>query len=155
MDVDAEPVSVDDHGVRREALAQAISAGCQAAIYVPRAQSPTGAAWDARRARELASVLAGAPELLVIEDDHAAEVAGATARTVTAGRQKWAVVRSVSKSLGPDLHLAIGAGDPVTIARVEGRQASYPDRDRDTDCRRGEPAGRGPVCGAAGPAAPE
>ena len=123
MDIDAEPVSLDEHGVRPEALARAIGKGCQAALFVPRAQSPTGAAWDARRAEEVAAVLAGAPELLVIEDDHAAEVAGAPARTATSGRQKWAVIRSVSKTLGPDLRLAIVVGDPVTVARVEGRQA--------------------------------
>jgi DNA-binding transcriptional MocR family regulator len=123
MDLDAEPVSLDEHGVRPEALARAIGKGCKAALFVPRAQSPTGAAWDAGRAEEIAAVLAGEPELLIIEDDHAAEVAGAPARTVTPGRQKWAVIRSVSKTLGPDLRLAIVAGDPVTIARVEGRQA--------------------------------
>jgi DNA-binding transcriptional MocR family regulator len=123
MDLDAEPVSLDEHGVQPDALARAIGRGCQAALFVPRAQSPTGAAWDSGRAGEVAEVLARSPELLVIEDDHAAEVAGATARTVTAGRQKWAVIRSVSKTLGPDLRLAIVAGDPVTVARVEGRQA--------------------------------
>jgi DNA-binding transcriptional MocR family regulator len=123
LDLAAEPMSVDDAGVRPEALARAIGAGCRAVVFVPRAQSPTGAVWDSARAAELASVLVTAPDLLVIEDDHAAEVAGAPALTLTSGRPRWAAIRSVSKSLGPDLRLAVVAGDAVTIARVEGRQA--------------------------------
>jgi DNA-binding transcriptional MocR family regulator len=123
LDLAAEPMSVDESGVRPDALAHAIGTGCRAVVFVPRAQSPTGAVWDASRAAELANVLATAPDVLVIEDDHAAEVAGAPAMTVTAGRRRWAAVRSVSKSLGPDLRLALVAGDDVTIARVEGRQA--------------------------------
>jgi len=126
MDLDAEPVTVDERGARPEALAHAIDAGCLAVVFVPRAQSPTGAAWDADRAAEVASVLASAPDVLVIEDDHAAEVAGAPALTVASGRRRWAVIRSVAKSLGPDLRLALLAGDVVTVARVEGRQALGP-----------------------------
>jgi len=50
-------------------------------------------------------------------------VAGARALSVcTADRERWATVRSVSKSLGPNLRLAVLAGDPATVARVEGRQ---------------------------------
>ena len=119
-------MSVDEAGARPEALARALAAGCRAVVFVPRAQSPTGAAWEPGRAAELALVLAQSPEVLVIEDDHAAEVAGAPALTVTAGRRKWAVIRSVSKTLGPDLRLAVLAGDPVSVARVEGRQALGP-----------------------------
>ena len=126
LDLDAEPVSVDEAGARPEALARALAAGCRAVVFVPRAQSPTGAAWEPGRAAELALVLAQSPDVLVIEDDHAAEVAGAPALTVTTGRRKWAVIRSVSKTLGPDLRLAVLAGDPVSVARVEGRQALGP-----------------------------
>jgi len=126
LDLTILPMSLDDSGVRPESLVRALSSGCHAAVFVPRAQSPTGAAWDATRAAELAGVLDSAPDVLVIEDDHAGEVAGVPAQTVTIGRSRWAAIRSVSKTLGPDLRLALLAGDAVTVARVEGRQALGP-----------------------------
>ena len=115
-------VPIDDEGLLPSELRRAL-ASCNALIATPRAQNPTGAAHSARRARELRSILAARPDVLLIEDDHAGAIAGAEYRTlVDRARERWAVVRSVSKSLGPDLRLALLAADAQTHARVEGRQ---------------------------------
>ncbi len=119
----AVPAAVDDAGLVPEGLELALRAGAEAVILTPRAQNPTGAALDIRRSRELGGVLDRHPRAMVIEDDFAGPIAGAAALTLTQGRERWIVVRSLSKSLGPDLRLAVLAGDEVTVARVRGRQA--------------------------------
>jgi DNA-binding transcriptional MocR family regulator len=118
----AVPVPVDDEGLIAAELRKALRSA-EAIVVTPRAQNPTGAAITHPRARELRRVLAGRPQLLLIEDDHAGPIAGVPYITlVTPQQQRWAVVRSVSKSLGPDLRVALVAGDGQTIARLEGRQ---------------------------------
>lgn len=118
----AVAVAIDDRGLLPEALDQALADGAQAVLITPRAQNPTGAALDADRARALRTVLAAHPDVLVIEDDHAGPIAGAEVVTLSgAPRRSWAVVRSVAKSLGPDLRLAVMTGDRTTLDRVEGR----------------------------------
>jgi DNA-binding transcriptional MocR family regulator len=116
------PVAVDDHGPRPDELEHALAAGAEAFILSPRAQNPFGACLTEERVAELREVLDRHEEVLVVEDDHAGPVAGVPAYSVAAGRARWATVRSVSKSLGADLRLALMTGDRVTIARVEGRQ---------------------------------
>lgn len=115
------PVALDERGIRPESLAAALRARAKALIVVPRAQNPTGAAFDAQRVRALRRVLDDAPETLVIEDDYLADLAGAPSASL-AGRGRWAQVRSVAKSFGPDLRVALLAGDALTIARIQDRQ---------------------------------
>ncbi len=117
----AVPVPVDDEGLLPSELRRALRSA-QALIVTPRAQNPSGAALTPRRARELRALLS-TRDLLVVEDDHAGAVAGADYLTlIDKTRERWAVVRSVSKSLGPDLRVALLAADAQTHARVEGRQ---------------------------------
>ncbi len=119
----AVPVPVDALGMQPEALDRALAAGTSAAVVTPRAQNPTGAAFDGGRAQALRRVLARHPGVIVVEDDHAGPVAGAAHHSICEGLACWAVVRSYAKSLGPDLRVAVLRGDATTVARVEGRQA--------------------------------
>jgi DNA-binding transcriptional MocR family regulator len=129
MGFTAVPVPVDDLGIRPGGLAAALARGAGALIVTPRAQAATGAAWDAGRAAEISEVLRRHPSTGVVEDDHAGPVAGVPAFSACAGASgqagpaRWVTLRSVSKSLGPDLRLAVVAGDEATITRVAGRQA--------------------------------
>lgn len=120
------PVAIDAKGMLPAALAEALAEGADAVVVNPRGQNPTGASLDEERAKALRSVLDGHPEAMVLEDDHLGPIAGAARLTLTAGRTRWAAARSLAKSLGPDLRLAILAGDPHTISRVRGRQAVGP-----------------------------
>ncbi|MGH3497630.1 MAG: aminotransferase class I/II-fold pyridoxal phosphate-dependent enzyme [Nocardioidaceae bacterium] len=118
------PVATDAHGMVPASLAEAISGGARAVVCTMRALNPTGASVTAQRAVELRAVLAEHPHVLVIEDDHFAGIATTDYHRVTPPEHpRWALVRSFSKFLGPDLRLAVVAADPDTIKRLETRLA--------------------------------
>jgi DNA-binding transcriptional MocR family regulator len=119
-----EPVPVDRRGLVPDALAAALRRGARAVIATPRGQNPTGAAVDPARGEELRAVLP--PDVLVIEDDYVARVAGAPYVPLHRVDGRRVVVRSLSKVLGPDLRIAIAAGDPLAVSRIEGRQRLGP-----------------------------
>lgn len=117
----AVPVAIDDLGPIPEALERALASGLKALIVTPRAHNPTGAALDEARGVTLTRLLVEHRDLLVIEDDHAGPVAGVPFVGVARAQHRWVTVRSMAKSLGPDLRVAVMAGDRDTIDRVEGR----------------------------------
>ncbi len=122
LGLDPVPVDVDDDGPSAAGLRRALRHGARAAVVTSRAHNPTGAAVSAERAAALRAVLAEHPDLLVIEDDHAAELAGADLNTLAGVTDRWVMVRSASKPYGPDLRLALLAGDETTVGRIVGRQ---------------------------------
>ena len=122
LGLQAVPIPVDDEGPTVDGLRRALVAGVSTVVLTSRAHNPTGASVSAERAARLRRVLDGAPDVLVIEDDHAAELAEVPLSTVASKGRPWAFVRSLSKPYGPDLRVAVVAGDTATIARLQGRQ---------------------------------
>lgn len=117
-------VTVDARGMRADALEAALADGAQAVIVTPRAHNPTGASLDAARARRLRSTLARYPHVLVIVDDHFSRLSSSDYHDVIPRTaRRWALVRSVSKMLGPDLRLAVVASDARTSQRLRLRLA--------------------------------
>jgi DNA-binding transcriptional MocR family regulator len=115
------PVPLDEEGPTMDGVEAALAAGVAALIVTSRAQNPTGAAVSPARARALRGRLAATPGVLVVEDDHAGELADVPLAPLAGATGTWAFVRSVSKPYGPDLRVAMVAGDEATVARVEGR----------------------------------
>jgi DNA-binding transcriptional MocR family regulator len=118
----AGAVAMDAQGMQPDALARALAQGAQAVIVTPRAQNPTGCSLSEVRARALRAVLAKYPHVLVIVDDHFSLLSAGDYHSVLSARtRRWALVRSVSKMLGPDLRLAFVASDEQTSCRLRLR----------------------------------
>ncbi|MFD1216154.1 MocR-like B6 salvage transcription factor PtsJ [Microbulbifer celer] len=117
-------IAIDDEGMCPEALKRALDKGVRAVLITPRAHNPTGCSMSKLRANTLKEILAAHPNVLIIVDDHFALLAETPYHSIIpATTARWALVRSVSKGLGPDLRLAFVACDPATAARLRTRLA--------------------------------
>ncbi|QTX04586.1 aminotransferase class I/II-fold pyridoxal phosphate-dependent enzyme [Agromyces archimandritae] len=116
------PVPVDEQGMTVDGLRAALEQGVRAIVCTPRAQNPTGASLTADRAARLREVLADHPYVLVIEDDHFSMLSRQPFHSLIGpDHRRFALVRSVSKFLGPDMCLAVTASDPGTAERLAMR----------------------------------
>jgi DNA-binding transcriptional MocR family regulator len=118
------PMAVDDQGVLPEAMEDALNKGVKAMILTPRAHNPFGGSWTPKRRDDLAHVIGRHKDLLVIEDDHFAPLSPFKPATLVSGdRPNWAIVRSVSKYVGPDLRLAFVNSSDGLAKKVSGLAA--------------------------------
>jgi DNA-binding transcriptional MocR family regulator len=120
------PVEIDHEGLLPDSLLAALRSGVRVLLATPRLQSPTGAAFTTSRAAALRRVLAGFPEVVVLFDDYAWQLADVAYHDVLGARpgdgRRWLVVRHLSKALGPDLRVAVAACDAETADRLRRDQ---------------------------------
>lgn len=119
-------VDVDDEGIVPSSLAAALRLSPVAVVTQPRAQNPLGVSASASRVGELAGLLANS-SAVVIEDDHAGDIAVSPLHSIGAHLpDRTVLVRSFSKSHGPDLRLAAVGGSAAWITPLVERRLLGP-----------------------------
>ncbi len=119
---EAAAVEVDEEGMKAEALSQQLKAGVQAVIITPRAHNPTGFGLSADRANQIRTLLSDYPHVLILIDDHFSVLStNDYHHVIPDSTRNWALIRSTSKFLGPDLRLAFVASDSETSLRLRQR----------------------------------
>lgn len=110
------PIQVDQYGLSPSGLNAALRDGVKAVVMSTRAQNPTGASLDADRAKELRAIAAKSKSrILWIDDDHFSLLSQKPYHFWFREQARWAVIRSVSKFLGPDNRIAVCSGDSDTM----------------------------------------
>ena len=117
-------IAMDGEGMLPDALEAALASGVQAVLLTPRSQNPTGVSLSRRRALALQKIIARHPDVFVMVDDHFALLCELPYYSIVPkGHAHWALIRSVSKALGPDLRVALLACDAATASRLRARLA--------------------------------
>jgi GntR family transcriptional regulator/MocR family aminotransferase len=115
-------IETDADGARPESLDSAIRAGANAVLFTPRAHNPTGASWTPERLQALGDVLSRHPQTVAIEDDHFGDLAHRRAGSLLADARiedRVIYIRTFSKSIAPDLRLAVAAARPRLKALLQ------------------------------------
>jgi DNA-binding transcriptional MocR family regulator len=117
-------VPMDAEGMRPDRLRAVLAAHPAVAVFLqPRAHNPTGVSMSSARAGALAAVLGDVPRLVVVEDDHAGDIA--TAAPVSLGThlpEQTVHVAGFAKSHGPDLRLAAIGGPAPVVGVIADRR---------------------------------
>jgi len=113
------PVACDSDGPLPDSLREALQQRPAAFLFQPRLHSVTGTTVSASRLHQLGDVLEGS-DTLVIEDDGVGDVSAAPPHSL-GGRfaERTIHIVSLSKSLGPDLRLAVLSSSAPIVDQIQ------------------------------------
>lgn len=117
------PVLSDSEGPLPASLSQALAERPAAFLFQPRLHSVTGQTVTLQRIEALAGVLAES-DTLIIEDDGLADISAE--RPVSLGKRfpdRTVRIVSFSKTLGPDLRLAVLSGPASIVEQIQSYRA--------------------------------
>lgn len=118
-------IRVNHAGFNLEDIENALNKNVKALIITPRAHNPTGYSLNETEARAIKNILSRYPNTLVLIDDHFSLISNAEYHHIIPEATKnWAVLRSVSKYLGPDLRFCFICCDSYTSLLLEKKMNS-------------------------------
>lgn len=113
------PVKCDLHGPLPSSLREAMLQKPVVFLFQPRLHSVTGRTVTGERLAELAQVLRGS-DTLIIEDDGVADISGVERHSLgTELPDRVIHIISFSKTLGPDLRLAVLSGTSAVVEQIQ------------------------------------
>ncbi len=114
-------VGRDEEGIRLDDLQRALQRKPTALVLQPGLHNPEGTAMTAERADAIAAMLEDS-ELVTIEDDGIGFLSPVPVESLAARRpgQRHVLIRSFSKSHGPDLRLAVVEGGEREVEQISG-----------------------------------
>lgn len=117
------PVLCDEQGPTPGSLKDALKAQPTAFVFQPRLHSVTGQTVSSERMGELADILSGS-KTLIIEDDGMGDISAAAPLSLgTHFPDRTIHILSYSKTLGPDLRLAVLSSSAKIVEQIQSYRA--------------------------------